>query len=164
MGFNLIDAAAAAYVGLATWRGRRRGLAYELPRTLKVLVLALTGAGLWHWTGAALGEVARATRLRLGAVGGVGAVTAAFFLVQHFKAQIRAWAARRFSESGLQRRGGALLGGLHALVLSSFLIVFTGLLPLGPLKAPFARGSFIGRNLIRFVVPVYANLSGQSHR
>ncbi len=164
MSFNLLDIGTVVYVAYAVWRGRRRGLAFELPRVLKVFVLAFTGAGLWHWTGAALDQFSKLTRQHVGTIGGAGLMVAAYFLVQHFKAQIRAWAEKKFPDGTLQRRGGAVLGGLHALVLSSFLIVFIGLFPGNPLKGPFAQGSFIGRNLIHYIVPVYENVSGQSHK
>ncbi len=162
MHFNLLDLFVVAYVVYGIIRGRQRGLPRELPKLLGVTVAVLTGAGLFHWTGKALNAAQLVTRQSVGLTGSVAIVIAAFLLVRHFKAKIRDWTARRCPDQTLQRRAGAAAGGLRTLVIGCFVIVFLGLLPFNPFKAPFARGSFFGRNLIRFVVPVYNNVAGES--
>lgn len=142
-------------------RGRLRGLPRELPRLLGVTVAVLTGAGLFSWTGQVLSTTQHLTRQSLGLTGGLALVIAAFVIVRHFKQQVHDWTARRFPEPRLQRRAGAVAGGLRALMLGCFVVVFLGLLPGNPLKAMFARGSFFGRTLIQFVVPVYDTVTGQ---
>lgn len=162
MGFNLLDILVAGYIAWGAWRGARRGLAHVLPGLISITVLILTGYGMYHWTGKAVVQTEHLLGRTTGLFGFVAAMVAAIVIVRLFRAKIRAWAAKQFPDPPAQKRAGAIAGGLRALIIGSTVIVFFGLLPLNPFRAPFANGSFIGRNLIRYVVPVYESLSGET--
>jgi hypothetical protein len=161
MRFNFLDilVAGAALAGML--RGRRRGLALELPQLIGLLAFVLTGSTLAGLTRGLLAGMSVATGRSVGLAGLVGLFIVSTALARRFRAELAAWAARKYPAPASQKRLGGLAGGLRGLIIGSTLIVFCGLLPIGVAKKPFADGSFIGRHLIRWVVPVYDKLTGQ---
>lgn len=161
MGFNLLDILLLLYIACGVYRGYSRGLAVEVPRLVNVLVPVLTGYGLYRWMGWALEDATRLLGLNTHAPGVLALMGAAWWLVWQLRARLRNWVALRFLDETRQKRGGAVVCGVRALVLGSTIIVFVGLLPVGFLAKPFSQGSFVGRNLIRYVVPLYEEVSGK---
>lgn len=161
MGFNIFDILVVAYTGYGSVRGFRRGLGNELPRLIAILLFVLTGWGISHWIRSGLGEIQHLTGQTIGGVGFIGLYVASFYLAKFIRGHTSRWVLKHVPNPEHQKKCGVGAGGFRALVLGCTLIVFLGLMPLGFLKTPFSQGSFIGRNLIRFVVPVYDKLSGQ---
>ena len=161
MGFNLLDILLLSYVAYSVHRGYGRGLAVEVPRLINVLVPVLTGYGLNRWMGRALKDMTHALGLNTHAPGVLIIMFAAWWLVWQFRVRLRTRVAQRFPDEGQQKLGGAAVRGVRALVLGSTNIVFVGLLPIGILGRPFSQGSFVGRSLIRYVVPLYEGVSGK---
>ena len=165
MGFNGFDILLQLYIALSVSSGYGQGLAAEVQRLLNVLVPVLTGYGLYRWMGWALKDVTHWLGLDTHAPGVFVLMGVAWWLVWQLRARLRTWVTQRFADETLQKRGGAAVRGFRALVLGSTVIVFIGLLPVGFLGRPFSQGSFVGRTLIRYVVPVYEEVSGKGqHR
>lgn len=161
MSFNIFDILTAVYVGLGSWRGGRRGLTFELPRLIWLLLFILTGCSLSHWMRLLFSKIGAVTGQAAGGLGFLGVFAAAFIVARRLRARFGQWLAQRLPVETVQKRGGAVAGGLRALVISCTLIVFIGLMPLGFISVPFRHGSFIGRHLIRLVVPAYEKIAGQ---
>jgi len=159
--FNLLDLLAIGYTGYGAWRGARRGLSRELPRFIMILLFVLTGCTLSHWMRVIFGKINVVTGLAAGGVSFVALFAMAFLLARHARTRFAQRLRERFPDENFQLRGGAIVGSLRSLVIACTLIVFIGLMPLGFVSLPFAQGSFIGRNLIRLIVPVYEKIAGQ---
>ncbi len=161
MDFNLLDILLLLYIGYSVYRGYSHGLAAEVPRLINVLMPVLAGYGLNRWMGWALKDVTHLFGLNTHAPGVLTVMFVAWWLVRQFRVRLRTWVEQRFFDETLQRRGGAIVRGVRALVLGSTIIVFVGLLPIGFPGRPFSHGSFVGRNLIRYVVPLYEEVAGK---
>ena len=161
MSFNLIDAVALAYVAYGVRLGWKRGLSSELPRLVMILLFVLSGCTLSHWLRVIFGKINVLTGHIAGGFGFVGMFAAGMFLARLFRNRFTSWLSGKLPVEAIQKRGGAIIGGLRTLVIACTLIVFIGLMRFGIVSEPFAQGSFIGRNLIHLVVPVYEKIAGQ---
>lgn len=155
MNWNLIDLVALAYVIWGIFRGYRRGVAAELPSVVGWGVSLFTGSGIYRWTMRGFAQLSDVAGQSFGAAGFVIVLVGSYFLIRQLRRHIRTWAEKRVNEESLQKKLGAAAGGFRALLLSSFLILFLGLLPVGPLREPFTKDSFVGRVLNTVVMPVY---------
>lgn len=164
MGFNILDLAVLAYVGFGAWRGFRNGFAKEVPRVVGWLVFTITGYGLFRWLARGLHSASQMTGYTVGIVGIVGVIVGAWLLSGLIRRRMSEHAAQSVADDGKQRTLGMITGGVRTLVIACFVIVYLGLLPIGVLNRPFANGSFFGRTLIRFVVPVYETVAGEEPR
>lgn len=138
-------------VGFGVWRGRRRGLARELPSVLGWTVFFVTGAGLFHWTNKLLIESSQITRQSTGAVSVVVFALIAFQLVRKFRMRLREWAARRFADQ--EARLGAVAGGVRWLIIVTLLLVALGALPCGFIRGSVREYSLWGRLTHRLIWP-----------
>jgi len=154
MRFNLVDIAVLAYMGYAVWMGRRRGMAKEVPWALGWLVALFTGSGIYRWTTRGLEQASQATGITFGIFGFLVILIGGYLMVLKLRARIRTILEKKYPDSNLQKTGGMIAGGLRALWLSSVLILFVMLLPVGFLREPFQKGSLVGRMLNRIVLPV----------
>jgi uncharacterized membrane protein required for colicin V production len=155
MRFNLVDLAVILYVLYGVWMGRRRGMARETAWAIGWAVSLLTGSGIYRWTARGLDQVGQASGLTYGIFGFVAVLVGAYLLVLRLRWRIRTQLEKRLPDPHLQKTGGMIAGGARTLLLSSFLILFIMLLPIGFLRDPFQKGSFIGRILNRIILPVY---------
>lgn len=160
MSFNLLDIAVAAYVVYGAMKGRKRGIAEELPQLIALLIFVLTGCGLFKWAKKLISGVHQLTGQALGVLSFVAIAVGAFLIARKFRAAIKNWVEQKTPAEESRKQSGMIVGGFRALVIGAAIVVFIGLLPLGALGRPFSSGSFLGRNLIRFVVPVYDELAG----
>lgn len=164
MGFNLFDIAVLGYVAYGLWRGHHRGLSQELPRVVGILVFVMTGFGIFRWTSRGLSSVSQTTGVTLGIVGFVLLVAGAWWISGRLSRRISSLSDKHIADKVAQKKLGMIVGGLRTLVIGCFIIVYLWLLPLGELSKPFSGGSFFGRNLIQFIVPVYEKVAGEPVR
>jgi uncharacterized membrane protein required for colicin V production len=160
MPFNLIDILLAVYIGWGAWRGRRRGLTDEASRVILLLLAILTGYSLVRWIGRILHEWSKVTGQLAGPIGALGIMIGAYLLARHLRQRLRDTFAVRFPDPATQQHGGTMAGATRTLIIGSTIIVFIGLMPLGPIAKPFSSGSITGRILIRAIVPAYHHLAG----
>jgi hypothetical protein len=164
MPFNLIDILLAGYIAWGAWRGRQRGLTDESTRVILLLLAILTGYSLARWTGRVLHELSVVTGQLAGPLSALGIMIGAYLLARHLRQRIRQTIAARYPDPSTQQRAGTIAGATRALIIGSTVIVFVGLIPLGPVTKPFSTGSITGRILIRTIVPVYDHLAGNHHQ
>jgi uncharacterized membrane protein required for colicin V production len=148
MHFNFVDVIIAAYAWLGAVRGRRNGLAAELPWAISWAVALFTGSGIYRWTSRGLESAGHAAGVTFGLFGFAAVLVAAYLMVRKLRRRIGRLAEMKVSGDQSRRRWGAVAGGLRAFLFCSCLILFFSLLPLGILKKPFTEGSFIGRIVI----------------
>jgi len=155
MHFNLIDIAILAYVVFSVIWARRRGIGVEVQSAAGWLVAMLTGSGIYRWTTKGLEQFSHATGLSFGIVSFLAIFVVAWLMVRRLKGRIRNYAEKRFAESPHLRVAAMVVGGLRALFLSSFVMMFIMMLPIGFLRSPFQEGSLIGRVLNHVIMPVH---------
>ncbi len=159
MSLNWIDVMIAVYVVWGVWRGRRRGMTSELSRLICLLLAILTGYTLVRWTGRVLGEYAVITGHGRGPIAALSVMMAAIYLAGWLRDRLRMIIETRYPGALVQRRMGGVFGGFRTLVIGCTVTVFIGLMPIGFLGKPFSTGSWFGRTLIRYVVPVYEEIT-----
>jgi uncharacterized membrane protein required for colicin V production len=152
---NFIDLLVPAYVVYGAIRGRQRGLPRELPKAFGTILSFLSGYGVYRWTGKLLSQASQLAGQTTGGLGFIGIVIAVIVLVRHFRTRIRQWAEAKCPDAAAQKKAGMIAGLIRTLTLSSTIILFMSIAPVGPLRAPFKEGSLIGRTLNRWVLPVY---------
>ncbi len=155
----IIDWLIAAYVALAVWRGRRRGLAEELPGAFSITVFALTGWGLFKIMWRGLSQAGTLTARSAPLLTFFGLVAGSVFLWRKLRERVR-WVAEKWPEQRHQRLGGGIAGGARAFMLSATLLLILAHWPLHGLTRWIAESSFLGRGLIRVVLPVYEKTHG----
>jgi uncharacterized membrane protein required for colicin V production len=147
---RLANFVAASYLAWGALKGRRRGLAIELPRLASVILALVTGAGLTRWADHMLGEFDKLTGQIAGALGWGGSLVGAFYLARQF----REWMGRRildqFPEETVEQRAGMAAGFVRTLVIGLIVTLFLLHTPLAFLVRESALGS-----LARVVQPVY---------
>lgn len=122
---NAIDLIAVVYTGISVARGRRRGLADESYRLLRMGVAFGAGCGLYGLVSGALGHLLSLAPAVSGPVGFAGTVGGAWLLLRALKKRLTVWIAARFAPQ--QEVGGMIAGGLRALVLTMSVLA-TGVL------------------------------------
>ncbi len=155
----IIDLLIAAYVALAARRGRRRGLAAELPGAFSITVFALTGWGLFKIMWRGLSQAGTLTARSAPLLTFFGLVAGSIFLWRKMRERVR-WVAQKWPEPRHQRLGGGIAGGVRAFVLSATLLLILAHWPLHGMTRWIAESSFLGRALIRVVLPVYEKTHG----
>jgi uncharacterized membrane protein required for colicin V production len=154
---SLANFAAAGYLTWGGLKGRRRGLAVELPRLVSVTLALVTGAGLAHWADHALAEIDKFTGQVAGALGWGGALVGAFYLARQLRARMGRWILDQLPEESVEKRAGMAAGLLRTLVIGLIITLFLLHTPL----AFFVRNSVMG-GLARVVQPVY-HITGKPH-
>jgi uncharacterized membrane protein required for colicin V production len=155
MHFNFADIAILAYVVFGVIWARRRGLGVEVQSAVGWLVAMLTGSGIYRWTTRGLEQVSHATGLSFGIFSFVAIFVVAWLMVRRLKGRIRDYAEKQFAESRHLRNTAMIAGGLRAFFLSSFVMLFIMILPIGFLRKPFQEGSLVGRVLNHVIMPVH---------
>lgn len=155
MTINLIDFIVLGLITLGVRRGARRGFPAEFPSLVGVLLVLVAGGGMFHVTEQLLTDVTRTAGLRSGPVSFFTVLIGAFFLVRHFRKQLRAWAERLTPAAEPQRRWGQLAGGGRWFAVCALVILLSSLIPIGEFRKPFTRGSAFGRAVVRVIRPVY---------
>lgn len=148
--FGLADFAAAGYLAWGGLKGRRRGLAIELPRLASVTLALVTGAGVTRWADHALAEIDKLAGHVASALGWGGSLVGAFYLARQFRARMGRWIMDQLPEETVERRAGMAAGFLRTLVISTIITLFFLHTPL----AFLVRDSVLG-SLARVVQPVY---------
>jgi uncharacterized membrane protein required for colicin V production len=141
---------AAGYLAWGGFKGRRRGLAVELPRLVSVTLALVTGAGLTRWANHALGEIDKLTGQIAGALGWGGALVGAFYLARQLRGWMGRWIMSQLPEESAEKRAGMAAGLLRTLVIGLIVTLFLLHTPLAFLVRDSAMGS-----LARVVQPVY---------
>lgn len=161
MNFNLLDILSLAYIAFSIYRGRRNGLAAELPGLISITAALVAGGGLFHWSERLVEKTATFAGESGGLTTFLGVVIATVVLWRYFQARIRQWAEQRFLDDNLRRRGGMVAGGLRSFGLCALVMVLASTLPIGVLRKPFTTGSFIGRIVMATIRPAYAAAHGK---
>lgn len=113
---NVIDLLSAAYIGISAARGRKRGLADESYRLLRLGVAFGAGCGLYGLVSGAIESLLSLAPTVSGPVGFAGTVGGAWMLLRGLKQKLTAWVAVRFAPH--QAVGGMIAGGLRALLMA----------------------------------------------
>lgn len=147
---GLANFVAAGYLAWGVLKGRRRGLAIELPRLVSVTLALVTGAGFAHWADHALSEFDKLTGQLAGALGWGGALVGAFYLARQLRARMGSWIVDQLPEESVEKRAGMAAGLFRTLTISLIITLFLLHTPL----AFLVRDSVMG-SLARVVQPVY---------
>jgi hypothetical protein len=151
MPFGIADVAVALIVALGIWRGAKRGLAEELPRTVAFALFFFTGTGLLRWSNKLLLEASRFAGIASGLFGLLAIFIAAYFLARMLRRKMRDWALQKYPDPAAQRAGGVVAGGIRAFLMACTGILILNVLPFGFLTS----GSVIGWLLLKVFLPVY---------
>lgn len=151
MPFGIADVAVVLLVALGIWRGAKRGLAEELPRTVAFALFFFTGTGLLRWSNTLLLEASKIAGIASGLFGLIAIFIAAFFLARLLRRKMRDWALRKFPEPSAQKTGGIIAGGIRAFLIGCTAILILNVLPFGFLTS----GSVIGWILVKVFLPLY---------
>jgi uncharacterized membrane protein required for colicin V production len=147
---GLADFAAGTYLAWGALKGRRRGLAIELPRLASMTLALVTGAGLTRWADHALADFDKLAGHVASALGWGGSLVGAFYLARQFRARMGRWILDQLPEETVETRAGMAAGFLRTLVISTIITLFLLHMPL----AFLVRDSVMG-GLARVVQPVY---------
>ena len=139
---NMVDGLVAAYVAFGANRGRRRGLAEEVYRLLRVSLAMVAGCGLYSLVGDLVGKVLSLGADISGPVGFVGSMLGAWSLLRLLKARLVDWGSLRFHS--FIEVGGAIAGGLRALVLALAAMLTAHLAGRSAFMADSVLGKVIG--------------------
>ena len=142
---NMIDGLVAAYVALGANRGRKRGLAEETFRLLRMSVALVAGCGLYSLVGDLVGRLLSLRDYVSGPIGFVASMVVAWSLLRVLRTALVNWVALRFRS--YIELGGAIAGGLRNLVLALAGLITAHLSDYGG----FMADSWVG-TLIRWVV------------
>lgn len=142
---NLLDLGGLAYISIAAARGRKRGLADESYRLLRLGTAFGAGCGLHELVHGLLERVLALAPSYSGPLAFAGTVGGAWLLLRALKRTLTAWIAARFPAQ--QAMGGMVAGGLRGLVMT-LSVLATGLLAGG--GGPVAR-SWLARLAAVFV-------------
>jgi uncharacterized membrane protein required for colicin V production len=154
--YNLLDFLCLAYIGISLYRGRRAGLAAELPGLVSITAALVAGGGLFHWSERLVTTTATLTGQPRGLGSFLGILVATIIVWRAGRARIRQWAANRFPDAATQRRGGMVAGGLRAAGVCALLFLLASTLPVGEFRKPFTRGSLFGSFVMKVIRPAYA--------
>jgi uncharacterized membrane protein required for colicin V production len=154
---GLANFVAAGYLAWGGLKGRRRGLALELPRLVSVTLAFVTGAGLSLWADHALSEIDKLTGQIMGALGWGGALVGAFYLARRLRARMGRWIMDRLPEESVEKRAGMAAGFMRTFVISTIITLFLLHTPL----AFLVRDSMMG-GVAKAVQPVY-HIAGKPH-
>ena len=155
----MVDLLVLAHVTLALWRGRKRGFTVEFPSAASLVVFFLTGCGLFSWIHRGLARASEAIGHYLGVFTFFGLLVAAFVLWRRSHEYVVQLAGRWVPQSR-QRLAGGIAGGVRAFVLDATLLLILAHWPLHAMTRWIVEGSFVGRLLIHFVLPVYSHTHG----
>jgi hypothetical protein len=113
---NMVDGLVAVYVALGASAGRKRGLAEETYRLLRMSIALVAGCGLYSLVGDLLGKLISMGSDISGPVAFVGSMAGAWTLLRVLRAKLVNGVALRFH--AYSELGGAIAGGLRNLVLA----------------------------------------------
>lgn len=113
---NLLDGLVAVYVAYGAQRGRKRGLAEEAYRLLRVGVALIAGCGLYGLVSDLIGKVLATGSEISGPVGFVATMVGAWSLLRVLRARVVAWVTAKYQPYAAV--GGAVAGGLRNLTLA----------------------------------------------
>jgi uncharacterized membrane protein required for colicin V production len=156
---NFVDLLAVVHVAFATWRGRKRGFLVELPSAVSITLFSVTGLGLFKWMYRGLSQVSGRVGQSVGLLTFAGLVVAAYVLAGRIRAYLGTFAEKLVSEPR-HRLAGGITGGVRAFVLFCTLLLVLAHWPLHAMTRWIVEGSFLGRSLIRWVLPVYGKTHG----
>lgn len=155
----MVDLLVLIWTGFAVWRGRRRGLTGEFPSAASATIFFVTGCGLFKWMYRGLSQASAVTHQSLGIFTFVGLLVAAVILWRKTQAHLTKLAGRYVTEQR-QRLAGGIAGGVRAFVVCSTLLLILAHWPLHAMTRWIVEGSFVGRGLIAFVLPIYGKTHG----
>ncbi len=136
---NGLDLLGAGYIAFSAWRGRRRGLADEAYRLLRLGVAFGTGCGLYGLVSDGLGRLLSLAPALSGPLGFAGTVGGTWLLLRALRRKLAEWIGARFPTH--QATGGLIAGGLRGFTLTMS-VMATGVLAGG--GGPVA-GSWLGQ-------------------
>jgi uncharacterized membrane protein required for colicin V production len=155
----IVDLLVLVYVTFTAWRGRKHGLAKELPGAFSITVFAVTGWGLFKIMFRGLSEAGTLTSHSAPLLTFTGLVAGSVYLWRKVNARVR-WIAEKWPNEHTQRLGGGIAGGVRAFVLCATLLLILAHWPLHKMTCWIAESSMLGRALIKFVLPVYEKTHG----
>jgi hypothetical protein len=140
---NVVDLISAAYVAFGAVRGRKRGLADEAYRLLRVGISFAAGCGLYGLMSDLLKNVLSLGADVSGPVGFVATMAGAWALLRMAKRRLTAWIAARFASHAAI--GGAVAGGIRSLVWVLALVSAFHLAGSAPGRQQVSEQSLVGR-------------------
>ena len=155
----MIDLLVLAFVAFSAWRGRKRGLIKEMPGAVGITVFAVTGWGIFKIMFQGLSHASEWAGYSIGVFSFFLLLAGSVFLWRRMRGHLRG-AAARWPGERQQRIGGVVTGGLRAFVFASTVLLILAHWPLHKLTRWMVEGSFLGRRLVRCVLPVYERTHG----
>lgn len=140
---NAVDLVAAAYVAYGAARGRRRGLADEAYRLLRVGVSFAAGCGLYGLVSDLLKKALALGADVSGPLAFVATMAGAWSLLRFLRKWLMAWIAARFAPHAAV--GGAVAGGIRTLVWTLALVSAFHLAGSAPGREQVSERSLVGR-------------------
>ena len=122
---NLLDLGGLAYISFSAARGRKRGLADESYRLLRLGTAFGAGCGLHELVHDLISRVLSIAPAYSGPLAFAGTVGGTWMLLRTLKRKLTEWIATRFPDH--QAVGGLVAGGLRGLVMTLSVLV-TGIL------------------------------------
>ena len=138
-----VDLIAAAYVAYGAARGRKRGLADESYRLLRVGLSFVAGCGLYGLVSGFLKQVLSVGADVSGPVGFVATMAGAWALLRLVRQRLTAWIGTRFSRHAAV--GGAVAGALRTLIWVLALVSAFHLAGSAPGREQISEQSLVGR-------------------
>lgn len=140
---NIVDLVSGAYVAYGAARGRKRGLADEAYRLLRIGISFAAGCGLYGLVSDLLRQVLSLGADVSGPVGFVAIVAGAWSLLRFARKRLTAWIAVRFASHA--SLGGAIAGGLRTAVWVLSLVSAFHLAGSAPGHDKVSEQSLVGR-------------------
>jgi hypothetical protein len=141
-----IDIAALAYMVFGFFRGRKRGLGFEIYRLLRMAIPVVAGCGMYGLVRKGLTAVPALQGEGAGFLGFIGVTGGAFFLMMKGRSALRAYLERKFDRKSTALKAG-LVGLLRTAVVSIGLITAVELSPADFVTAESRLGGIIRRVL-----------------
>jgi hypothetical protein len=139
----ILDLLTATFVAVGVAWGRRSGLPKESYRLLRLITALVVGCGFY-------GLIARGLERLLSRLGDLSAplafiitVGGAWWILRAVRRRYMAWVGARFDRYA--RPGGAIAGGLRALLLAVTILAALGLAGSVPGRDSARHGSLVGR-------------------
>lgn len=140
---SIVDLISAAYVAYGAARGKKRGLADEAYRLLRVGVSFAAGCGLYGLVSDLLKQVLSMGSDVSGPVGFAATMGGAWALLRFAKQKLTAWITARFAPHAAL--GGAVAGGIRSMVWVLALVSMFHLAGSAPGREQISEQSLVGR-------------------
>ncbi len=158
--YNIVDMVAVVLLVVGLLQGLRRGLSGELAGVLSTAIAVGTGCYFYQPLGVQTYMHTRLDEQAAYALAFFLTMAGAFLLMVLVRILLRHLMEFTF-KGKIERIGGALAGCLRAAVITAAIIFMFSLWPHDYLQRLFREESLAGRNLCKYIPPVYEELANK---